>query len=485
MKNSIKREQSQAGLSFAERKNFRPKVKQLRLLSLLALLMTAATGAWATDGNVVYERTLTSWASTDVNNGAGTWIANSATADTEKGLYVTGQGNRQATLTFSHTENSLQTIDLVFNNAGNTGDNGNYSYVDIGNAIRIRSNQQAQNGHVIINGVETAISHCNVKDINRGGDLWTIHIEIDTKENKLTALTLSGNVGGANAASFTLAEETSLGTSATYNTVTLGTNRAKYSISAGIQSIIITEAAPTGYSVSMKDGTQDADKWTVKVGEGQAQALPIGGLKEGDAVTLTYSGRLKVKGVKATSDAAPAVTYTMASEATAADYGKVVCDKGHLHDAKTAVPTGCTAVAVFAYMDGGNNRYGIALQNTASKAKWNTITNNGANKNVLCNVPGTWTVTAPTDASWFVATKAIYEAMFINLGSTTSDSDGTTYDGNVNAFITTGVGGTALDNYYWSTTEKNSTDGWCFSSTYWDYYGKSDQDWKVRPVLVW
>ena len=51
---SIKREQSQAGLSFAERENrrstaggkvkFRPQVKN-KLLLLLALLLTAATGA--------------------------------------------------------------------------------------------------------------------------------------------------------------------------------------------------------------------------------------------------------------------------------------------------------------------------------------------------------------------------------------------------------------------------------------------------------
>jgi len=39
---SIKRKQSQAGLSFAERKKFRPQVKN-KLLLLLALLMTAAT----------------------------------------------------------------------------------------------------------------------------------------------------------------------------------------------------------------------------------------------------------------------------------------------------------------------------------------------------------------------------------------------------------------------------------------------------------
>ena len=71
---------------------------------------------------------------------------------------------------------------------------------------------------------------------------------------------------------------------------------------------VASAAGETGYSVTMKDGVKDAGKWTVKVGEGQAQALPIGGLK-GDGtetVTLQYNGRLKVKGVKATSDAAPA-----------------------------------------------------------------------------------------------------------------------------------------------------------------------------------
>ena len=60
-------------------------------------------------------------------------------------------------------------------------------------------------------------------------------------------------------------------------------------------------AAPAGYTVTLKDGVKDADKWTVKVGEGQAQALPIGGLKGdgSETVTLKYNGRLKVKSVKA------------------------------------------------------------------------------------------------------------------------------------------------------------------------------------------
>jgi hypothetical protein len=81
----------------------------------------------------------------------------------------------------------------------------------------------------------------------------------------------------------------------------------------------------------MKDGVKDADKWTVKVGDGEAQALPIGGLT-GDGketVTLQYTGRLKVKGVKATSDekpAAPSVTEvtTFSELQTALSAGKDV-----------------------------------------------------------------------------------------------------------------------------------------------------------------
>ena len=61
-----------------------------------------------------------------------------------------------------------------------------------------------------------------------------------------------------------------------------------------------------GYVLTLADGTKDAAKWTATVGTSTtANPLPLGGLSEGDAVTLKYNGRLKVKGVKATSDAKP------------------------------------------------------------------------------------------------------------------------------------------------------------------------------------
>lgn len=81
-------------------------------------------------------------------------------------------------------------------------------------------------------------------------------------------------------------------------------------------------AEPATYTVSLKDGVKDADKWTVKVGEGEAQALPFGGLKGdgSETVTLQYNGRLKVKGVKATSDAAAAAGNSVDLSKLTADY---------------------------------------------------------------------------------------------------------------------------------------------------------------------
>ena len=66
-------------------------------------------------------------------------------------------------------------------------------------------------------------------------------------------------------------------------------------------------AAPAGYTVSLKDGVKDADKWTVSPNPAE----------EGQTVTLQYTGRLKVKGVTATSEAAaPAANIVDLSKLT-------------------------------------------------------------------------------------------------------------------------------------------------------------------------
>ena len=59
--------------------------------------------------------------------------------------------------------------------------------------------------------------------------------------------------------------------------------------------------SPAGYSVALKSGTDDADKWQGKAGEGEYQALPLTGLEAGTAVSVKYNGTKKVKSVKAAS----------------------------------------------------------------------------------------------------------------------------------------------------------------------------------------
>ena len=192
-----------------------------------------------------------------------------------------------------------------------------------------------------------------------------------------------------------------------------------------------------------------------------------------------------------TRSAAPAPAYTMAAAATAEDIGKVVCAAGHLHLAKTAVPTGCTAVGILGKVTETGHGLILALQDATSQS-WNTI--NGWDTypgttlkllpaGALGSLTSYTTLGSTTVSNWCLAQKSDYEAIFINLGSTKYDVDGYTYDANVNAYITTGVGGTPISGsgVYWSATEDGSN-VWAFSSNFWNRSGK-DTNRSLRPVL--
>ena len=195
--------------------------------------------------------------------------------------------------------------------------------------------------------------------------------------------------------------------------------------------------------------------------------------------------------------AAPA-DYKLLSEATAEDIGKVVCVDGHLYDAKTAVSTGRPAVGILGKVTETGCGLILALKDATSQ-DWNTIngwtsttTYAGTTLKVLpddaargTNLTSYTTLGTTAVSDWAVAQKSDYEAIFTNLGSTNSDSNGTTYDDNVNAYITTGVGGTALSsNYrYWSATVLNNEYAWDFHSYYSWYSGYKTSSYSVRPVL--
>jgi len=179
--------------------------------------------------------------------------------------------------------------------------------------------------------------------------------------------------------------------------------------------------------------------------------------------------------------------------AKAENIGMVVCNKGHLHDAKEAVPDGCTAVGILGKVTGTGHGLILALKN-ATNQNWNTINGwtsasyAGTTLKVLpdgargTNLTSYTTLGETTVSNWAVAQKSDYAAIFANLGSTKGDDQGKTFDGNVNAYITTGVGGTAISGDYWSATSSTDIQAWRFFS---DYFGRSSKSNSktVRPVL--
>ena len=243
------------------------------------------------------------------------------------------------------------------------------------------------------------------------------------------------------------------------------------------------------------DNTIEAGKATVKVGETDAEVEEgkLTGVKMGSEVKVTAKEGYKFRSVEVKKT--EAVSYTLISEATTSDYGKVVCAAGHLHDAKTAVPRSCTAVGILGKVTTTGHGLILALQDAPSQT-WNTINGwtsasyAGTTLKVLpddaargSNLTSYSTLGSTTVSNWCVAQKSDYEAIFTNLGSTTSDSDGMTYDGNVNAYITTGVGGTALTDVYWSATYRQGNICWSFDYISWGNYNKTDS-LRVWPVLA-
>ena len=186
----------------------------------------------------------------------------------------------------------------------------------------------------------------------------------------------------------------------------------------GVTKIEVYEAAaPAGYTVSLKDGVKDAGKWTVKVGEGDAQALPFGGLKGdgSETVTLQYNGRMKVKGVKATSDAAPAEPSVpdgaINGKFSVSDGKQVYFSKGNLQAVCTSADNNPSNQETFTWQFAEN--------------QWDCVGNNAANYSIDGNgsvsAAGTvdlfgWSTAATTYGIHNSTTASDYSGDFVDWG---------------------------------------------------------------------
>ena len=208
---SIKREQSQAGLSFAEREKFRPQVKN-KLLLLLVLLAAVVSGAWAQTETLLTTITAT---------------------DKEQASYSMAN---VATVSFSHTAN------------GSSAYHANWGWWGYGWTATVT----AAEGYTITKCIF-------YDDANRTATDSEAPFVVETTEEDKTP-----KVNGTPILAYQ---------------------------SAGIKKI---EVYGYTYSVTLAEGTEDFDKWTIE---------PKTGLKGGETVTATYSGEKKVKSVKAVKKA--------------------------------------------------------------------------------------------------------------------------------------------------------------------------------------
>ena len=181
------------------------------------------------------------------------------------------------------------------------------------------------------------------------------------------------------------------------------------------------------------------------------------------------------------------------STADTSNIGQVVCSDGKLYPAKTAVPSGCTAVGILGKVTETGHGLILSLQD-AHEQYWNNIlwwtsvtTYAGTTLKLLPNDAACGSLTSYTKlgettvSNWCVAQKSDYDAIFQNLGSMMGNNNSKVYDSNVNAYITSGVGGTALYGRYWSATEADDYI-WSFGDDYW-FRNYNYHNFNVRPVL--
>ncbi len=206
--------------------------KKFRLFLLLALLMTAVTGAWAQTETLL--TTIESTANQTFTNGSKTF-------------------DEIATVTFSAE-------------VSNDGDNWGWF-----------SNQESDNQTITVTAASDAYTITRVKFYSANGSAF------DEEAPFLAIVRHDGN---------------------NYITKVNGTSIGRWGLNKievyGYEGAATPPASST-YTVSLKDGTQDADKWTVKAGtDGSFQSLPLEGVKAGTKVKLKYDGdRSMLKGVKA------------------------------------------------------------------------------------------------------------------------------------------------------------------------------------------
>ena len=235
---------------------------------------------------------------------------------------------------------------------------------------------------------------------------------------------------------------------------------------AGYQVRACLAFAPPSYAVTLAEGTEDADKWTIP-----AEA------EEGATVTATYSGTKKVKSVKAVKKAAASLIVNPV-------VGQIIGSDGINYDANVTLPDGVTKVAMICYVGsetgvaGYTHGLALALSDEAEKMTWSTAT--GAS-GAAAHTPAAPT---PTTSSWMLPSKDQWDKMIDACKNVLGDKN--TYEDLRDGF--SGISGASnlQSGRYWSSTEYNAYNAWFygFDNDSWNYGSMSFTSAQVRACLA-
>ena len=328
-----------------------------KLLLLLALLMTAATGAWAQGLQVtqITKEMIASWEGVTGNVSLADLqaLGFAEVSDDDAKAWTGAPASDDAYLFYGYTTDGKVKMAIFYD--------GNF----------VMSNSVVVGKYDAYNGIKNGLPHFitiasaapkHLIEVSDGKDAKTMEqaLPYTTTVGELYQaaygqdlsdmfqLVSLQDIESTNTSAVSVGALDGASTPVTVNADGKATVVIKFD--GGYTKGIFVNAVSPLY-VTLNDGTENPTTWTASTDGTNFGALPIGGLKGdgSETVTLKYNGRLKVKGVKATSDAVPAeATVTTAPQATTGDIKA---------GSTTALVSGGVA-------DGGTLMYAVTTENT-------------------------------------------------------------------------------------------------------------------------
>lgn len=217
----------------------------------------------------------------------------------------------------------------------------------------------------------------------------------------------------------------------------------------------------------------------------------------------SYSGNLTKADARKKAEIeqklAAAIQYKLLSDATPEDYGKIVCEAGHLHKARQKVPEGCVAVGILGKVTSPGNGLILALHNARMESWWgikewaSETRFAGTTLKILPDDGARGYLESYTQlgdvpvSNWGVGRQSDYESIFKNFGSTKNiNGQGVTFDWHVNAYLKD-AGGREFEylDPVWTIDQQGNpffTSGMCFDGFEWHGKGANYLE-SVRPLL--